>query len=68
MVVNMMIQRTLTVADLRGAPGTQAPPPQAQNFFIFMQFSGKISQIIGWRPPWELAPPPPWGNPGSATD
>ena len=26
-------------------------PPLAHNFFIFMQFSGKIDQIIGWRPP-----------------
>ena len=41
-------------------------PPVAQNFFIFMQFSGKIGQIIGWRPPLGLAPPP-LGNPGSAT-
>ena len=35
----------------------RAPPPRAQNVFIFMQFSGKIGQIIGWRPPRELAPP-----------
>ena len=34
--------------------------PLWQNFFIFMQFSGKISQIVCWRPP--LA------NPGSAID
>ena len=55
------------VADLRGrARGTCTPPPLAQNFFIFMQFSGKIGQIIGWRPPLGLAPPP-LGNPGSAT-
>ena len=26
-------------------------PPPAQNFFIFMQFSEKIGQIIGWHPP-----------------
>ena len=32
-----------------------APPP-AQNFFIFLQFRGKIGQITGWRPPLELAP------------
>ena len=37
------------VADLRGARGTRAPP--VHNFFIFMQFSGKIGQIIGWHPP-----------------
>ena len=43
-------------------------PPLAPNFFIFMQFSGKIGQIIGWRPlPLGLAPPP-LGNPGSATE
>ena len=39
---------TSPVADLRGARGTRAPP-LAQNFFIFMQFLGKIGQIIGWR-------------------
>ena len=39
------------------------PPPPAQNVFIFMQFSEKIGQIIGWRPQsWRL----PLGNPGSA--
>ena len=53
------------VADLRGARPPR--PPMAQNFFIFMQFSGKIGQIIGWRPPLGLAPPP-LGNPGSATE
>ena len=42
------------------------PPPLAPNFFIFMQFSGKIGQIIGWHPPLGLVPPP-LGNPGSAT-
>ena len=36
-----------TVADLRGAPGTRAPSPLGQNFYIFMQFSGKIRQIVG---------------------
>ena len=34
-----------TVADLRG--GARDAPPLAQNFFIFMQFLGKIGQIIG---------------------
>ena len=37
-----------------------------QNVFIFMQFSGKIGQIIGWRHPlrgWCS----PLRNPGSAT-
>ena len=47
------------VADLRGARGTRGPPPPAQNFFLFMQFSGKIGQIIGWRPLlWEILDPP----------
>ena len=58
---------SISVADLRGAQGMRAPP--AQNSFIFMQFSEKIGQIIGWRgppPPLGLAPPP-LGNPGSAT-
>ena len=32
-----------------------------------MQFLGKFGRIVCWRPPGELAPPP-WGNPGSATD
>ena len=56
----------VTVADLRGG-ARDARPPTAQNFFIFMQFSGKIDQIIGWHtPPLGLAPPP-LRNPGSAT-
>ena len=55
------------MADLRGAArDARPPPPLAQNFFIFMQFSGKIDQIIGWRTPLGLAPPP-LGNPGFAT-
>ena len=54
----------IPVADLRGHEGRA--PPLPQNFFIFMQFSGKIGQIIGWRSPLGLAPPP-LGNPGSAT-
>ena len=39
--------------------------PPAQNFFIFMQFSGKIGQIIGLHPLqgcrtplWEILDPP----------
>ena len=29
------------------------PPPTSRLiFFIFMQFSGEIGQIIGWRPPF----------------
>ena len=44
------------VADLRGARGTH-PPFLAQNFFVFMQFSGKIGQIIGWCPPFRVSAP-----------
>ena len=33
-----------SVVDLRE---TRVTPPPGQNFFIFMQFSGKIGQIIG---------------------
>ena len=45
----------------------RAPPSLGQNFFIFMQFSEKIGQKIGWRPPgvgalahplWEILDPP----------
>ena len=56
----------LTVADLRGG-ARDAHPPLSQDFFIFMQFSRKIRQIVGWRPPLGLAHTP-LGNPGSATD
>ena len=56
------LQLYKAVADLRGREGR----PPAQKFFIFMQFSGKIGQIIGWHPPLGLAPPS-LGNPGSAT-
>ena len=54
-----------TVADLRGAQGTRAPPG-GPNSFNFMQFLGKFDKFLCWRPPGELAPPPR-GNPGSAT-
>ena len=43
------------------------PPSLVQNFFIFMQFLGKIGQIIDWRPPPLGLASPPLGNPGSAT-
>ena len=56
------------VADLNWIARDAPPPPRVQNFFIFMQFSGKIGQIIGCHPPppgsWR---PTPLGNPGSAT-
>ena len=48
---------TKAVADLRGGARDARPPPLAQNFFIFMQFSGKIDQIIGWRPPSGVSAP-----------
>ena len=35
----------------KGGRKGRAPPPLDQNFFIIMQFSEKIGQIIGWRPP-----------------
>ena len=59
----------LCVVHASGGSGGGVPrAPPAQNFFIFMQFLGKIGQIIGWRapPPLGLAPPP-LGYPGSAT-
>ena len=53
---------TNAVADLKGVRET---PHLAQNIFIFMKFSGKIGQIVGWRPPsgvsatvWEMLDPP----------
>ena len=46
----------------RGARGTSPPP--TQNFFLFMQFLGKIGQMVGTA----LGLAPPLGNPGSATD
>ena len=54
------------MADLgraRDAPAPFPSLPQGQNFFIFMQFSGKIGQIVDWRllgllPLWEILDPP----------
>ena len=54
----LLFQAPLPVADLReGCEGRTPPPPLAQNFFIFMQFSGKIGQIIGWCPPFGVSAP-----------
>ena len=41
-------------------------PPGGPNSFNFMQFLGNFGEIVCWRPPGELAPPPR-GNPRSAT-
>ena len=47
------IQLLPSVVDLKGAQ--ELHPRLGQNFFIFMQFSGKIGQIVCWRPlPWEI--------------
>ena len=45
--------------------GREGRNPPGQNFFIFVQFSGKIGQIVCWRSPPGLVRP--LGNPGSAT-
>ena len=42
-----------TVADLGvGGRVPCAPLPPDQDLFIFMQFSGKFGQLVGWRPLW----------------
>ena len=54
----------LAVANLRGgAPGTRAPP--GSEFFHFHAVFGRKNRLA--HPLWELAPPPPGENPGSAT-
>ena len=45
----LVVSGTQCSGGSKGARGRA--PPLAQNFFIFMQFSGKIGQIISWRPP-----------------
>ena len=40
-------KEAIPVADLGGARDACPPPPPCQDFFIFMQFSGKLGQIIG---------------------
>ena len=50
----------------RSKGGARDAPPLGQNFFIFMQFSGKIRQIVGWCPPFRVGAPP-LGNLRSAT-
>ena len=34
----------------KSGEGHEGRCPPAQNFFIFMQFSGKIDQIMDWSP------------------
>ena len=41
----------------KGGGARDACPPLAEIFFIFMQFLGKICQIIGWRPPFGVSAP-----------
>ena len=55
-----------TLADLRGGAGDAPPPMGAKISSFSCSFRRKLTKIIGWRPPQELAPPPR-GNPGSAT-
>ena len=52
-----------SLADLRGAPGTRAPPGDP-NSFIFMQILAKIWKIIATLG----VGAPPGENPGSATE
>ena len=56
----------IRVTDLRGGKG-DATPLLYQNFIIFMQFSGNISQIIGWAPPNRGLVHLSLGNPRCAT-
>ena len=58
----------IAIGGSRGGAQGRAPPPLGQIFFIFMQFFGKIGQIVCWRPPPLGLAPPRLGNPGSATD
>ena len=51
----IFVMLTISVADLGG--GVRGSPPGRPNSFDFMQFSGKFSKIVCWRPPWQLAPP-----------
>ena len=60
--------RQEAVEDLRGH---EKGAPPGQNFFIFMQFSGKFGQIVCWRSPLprvdrsrRMAPTSPSQGPG----
>ena len=66
-VNNFCIISVLINGGSRGARDAR-PLPLGQNFFIFMQFSGQIGQIVCWRtPPVLRGWRPPLGNPGSTT-
>ena len=53
---------TITIAN----PQPPSPYPSVHIFYLFMKFSGKSGQIIGWR---QTPPPHPiLGSPGSAND
>ena len=56
--------KSSSLADPRGAPGMRTPP-LGPFFFVFMQFGGKLTKIIGWHPLWGWRPR--LGNPGPAT-
>ena len=58
---------SFSVADQRGFQ-RHAPPRLGQKMLIFMQFLGKVREIVGWRPPPLGLAQPPLGNPGSATE
>ena len=54
-------------SDSGGSKGARGRVPSpGPNYFNFMQFLGKIDEIVCWCPPGELASPPR-RNPGSAT-
>ena len=42
-----------------------APSSRGPFFFVFMQFSRKFGQVLGWHPLWNWVP---LRNPGSATE
>ena len=58
--------RLLIIGRSRGH--CQHPPPQQDQFLSFSHmFLPKSVCIGGWHPPMGQHPPPPMGNPGSAT-
>ena len=46
--------------------GRQGQVPPSPKLFIFIQFTGKLTKIIGCHPTFGISAPP-LGNPGSAT-